>query len=140
MDKRCIAFCYLSSIGILSNRLMMTGPFAQTSDGLFIKSLQGVLQGEGRTNDGQHNVVAGGKRIEGTCIRVNGTVTVPELSDISKPGISRRQVVALKVSLRLVTPHDVPLGVGVEGIHFRTGVVFYAGGLGGVPERLRSRV
>src|SRR6201999_4434548 len=97
------------SVRVLSNRLMVTGPFAEMSDGLFIKSLQGVLQSERRTNHGQHNVVAGGKRIKGTRIRINGTVTVPELSDISEPGISRRQVVALEVSLRLVTPHDVPL-------------------------------
>ena len=47
-------------------------------------------------------------------------------------------MVTLEVSLRLVTPNDVPLGVSVEGVHLRPVVVLYAGGLRGVLERLRS--
>src|ERR1700722_19861366 len=139
VDERSVVFGDPRCIGIFRNWFLPAGPFAESSYGFFIKPLQGILDGEGRTDDGQHDVVANREWIGRAGGRVHTAIGLPELSDIAEVRVGGRKMALLKVSFGLIAPHDIPLRVGVKRIDFGAAVVGEAGSLGGVLDSARGR-
>lgn len=138
MHERGIALCYLGSINVLCNLLMVARRFAKPPYRLLIQALEGIFHREGRADDCEHDMVACWEWVVSTSSREHTAVRAPELADVAEVRVTGREMIALEVRLRLIAPYDVPLGICIERIHLGTLVVRNAGSLSRVMAALGS--
>src|SRR5690348_16312048 len=126
MDEACVVASNLGGILIFRRQLVFAGPCAEASDRVFIGSFQCVFSRETCTNHEQHDVLRPGGRIFPAGDSEDATIVAPVLGDIAEVRIARWKMIALKLSLSLIAPNDVPLGIAVKRVLFWSTVVCYA--------------
>src|ERR1043166_3399848 len=96
---------------IFLGRLVITAPFAQLTNRLFVHSFQDVLRRKARPNDYKHDLLASIESVFAADQTRNTAITSPILPHRAKVWESAGQMLVLIVSFFLVTPYDVPLWI-----------------------------
>jgi hypothetical protein len=81
-------------------------------------------------------VVAGWEWIVSAGSGENATIRLPELADVTEKGVTGWKMIALEICLGLVAPYDIPLRLGVEGIHLGARVIGNTRSLGRMTKSL----
>src|SRR5882762_2251259 len=98
-------------VGVLFDKLMRAGPFADASDGLFVRTTNGVFQREAAAEHERTQVTAEIELMAALRQPTDETIRAPVLSDRSEVRKPARRILRQVLRALFVTPHDVPLGI-----------------------------
>src|SRR5882762_7447753 len=101
-----------SGVGVFLDKFMRAGPFAEASDGLFVRSANCVFQREAAAEHERTQVIAEIELMAALRQTADEAVRAPVLPDRSEVSKAAWRVLGQVLCALLVTPNDVPLGIG----------------------------